>query len=1273
MRVKQKIFTSILAVSCIGVLFASYSGNRSFRSRNMFFEAPAPAEPDSPEIKLKYPIKEREGDFVTDKPNDPFYMKDPPAIKQDVEYDPTTGMYVVTEKVAGQNVRPPMYMTYEEYLSYTEKQERDAYVKDRQRAISLVEDKSIVPPIQVKKQFFDKLFGGSKIEIKPQGNVEMTLGGNVQKTANPNIPIRNRKTGGFDFDMNININVIGKIGDKLQLGVKYNTQSGFDFDNQVKLGYTGDEDDIIKVIEAGNVSLPLQTRLITGSQTLFGVKTQLQFGRLTWTTVLSQQKSKKETVMIENGAQRQNFEIRSDQYEENKHFFLAQYFRDQYDFALSGLPNIKSVVNITRIEVWVTNRNGTTQNVRDVVGLNDLGEPHPYDSIHINNTSNGDMRARNEANDLYYRLYSNPNNRFVNNIVGTLIGPEFQLDQGEDFEKTYARKLNDNEFVYNKQLGYISLNSQLNPNEVLAVAFQYEYNGAVFQVGEFGNQVPPDSNATSKVLYLKLLKGTTVRPLLPIWNLMMKNIYSLGAYNLSNEDFRLDLYYNDPGGGLKRYLPKGCISGTPLIRVLNLDNLNMNNDPQRDGLFDYVPGVTILTQNGRLIFPVKEPFGDNLRAAFNDCTPPTPENITNQYVFDQLYDSTKFRAQQFPEFNRFVIKGQYKGSNNREISLGAGNIPRGSVVVTAGGQKLVENTHYTVDYNLGRITIIDQGILNSGQQVKVDYENNNLFATQVRTMYGTRLDYRINSKFNIGGTVMHLKERPFTQKVNIGDDPIANTIMGLDVKYETNAPWLTKALDKLPIYSTKEMSTISTYAEVAHLKPGHSKAINGADKEGQVYVDDFEGTSNGYDLKTPPVSWKLGSIPRRATDASGKVLFPEAEYIADERSGYNRAKLAWYRIDNSFFNQQTSPDVVWNNPDTKTNLQSHYVRLIPTQEVFPNRPNQTLDQNLYTFDLSFNPKERGPYNYEWSSGVTAGVSQGVDPSNGQLKTPTSRWGGIMRSIDNNDLEATNVEFIEFWMLDPFLYSTTSPGGKLYFNLGNISEDILRDSRMLYENGIYADTNILDNTFWGWVPKQPALVDAFDNDQNLRPAQDVGFDGMGNELERFRKEEFLNRIKDPVNNYVQAVKDKLNADPSSDDYRYFKDEDVYGGIGSVVSRYRDFTGVEGNSPVQTNSVQTTAQTNLPEKEDLNKDNTLNENEEYFQYEVDLKPGMDVGTNPFIVSKVEGTGQDGGGVPNRWLQFRIPIREYTARTGNIPDFKSIQFMRMFLTGWQDSVIL
>ena len=844
----------------------------------------------------------------------------------------------------------------------------------------------------------------------------MTLGANIQKTANPNIPIRNRQTGGFNFDMNINMNVIGKIGDKLQLGIKYNTQSGFAFDNQVKIGYTGGKDDIIKSIEAGNVSLPLPTRLITGSTSLFGVKTVFQFGRLTWTNVVSQQQSKKQSITLQNGAQQQTFSVNSDQYEENKNFFLGQFFFNQFDEALSHLPKINSIVNITRIEVWVTNRTNATTNVRNVIGLMDLGEYQPY-SNQITSTAQGNGLPRNEANNIYARLKGVPSNRLDGNIVQILTGPGYFLQQGQDFEKIYARKLNPNEFTYNLQLGYISVNSQLNPNDILCVAYQYTYNGTVYQVGEFGDDIPPDSGAVSKDLYLKLLKGTAPRTDLPIWNLMMKNIYSLGAFGISNQNFFLDIYYSDPGTGLKRYIPTGCLEGKPLLRVLNLDNLDLNGDPIPDGLFDFVPGVDILPQNGKLIFPVKQPFGKNLAAALTACG---DQADIGTYVFQQLYDSTKYEAQQFPQYNRFVIKGTYMGTNGSTISLGAGNIPRGSVVVTAGGLKLTEGQDYTVDYNLGRVTIINQSILNSQQQIKVDFENNNQFATQTQSLCGTRLDYKVNDKLLIGATLIHLGERPFTQKVNIGDEPIQNTIMGTDVTYKTNLPWLTKGLSYL--YNTKEMSTLSAYGEFAYLKPGHSKAINGTNGQGQVYIDDFEGTSSGYDLKTPPIGWKLSSTPRNSPNVNGgHNLFPEGSLVNEEAYGYNRALLAWYRIDNSFFTQQTAPAAVFNSGDFYRNINSHYVRLIPYTEVFPNATASTLDVNLYTFDMAFYPTQRGPYNYESKSSGQPPYSTGIY-SDGTLKNPQNRWGGIMRAMDNTDFVATNVQYIEFWLMNPFLYN-----------------------------------------------------------------------------------------------------------------------------------------------------------------------------------------------------------------------------------------------------------
>ncbi len=1254
----------------LAVVLYSLSGAKPY-----LINLPEPAPPaDSPKTespKLKYPLKDRTGDFVTDEPVNPFYLPDPSNISKKVEYDPESGKYVVTEMIGDQFYRPPVYLSFEEYMAYTEKQEREQYFRERSNAINLLEEKNIIPPIQVRKKFFDKLFGGSKIEVRPQGNVEVILGGNRQVTQNPNIPLRNRKVGGFDFDQNINMNVIAKIGEKLQTNIRYNTQSGFDFQNQLKLEYAGDEDDIIKKIEAGNVSLPLPTRLINGSQTLFGFKAQLQFGRLTWTSLISQQQARRQSVTIQSGALIQNFEVKADMYDENRHFFLAQHFGDNYDKALSTIPIIRSTANITRMEVWITNRTGATQNVRDVVAFQDLGETNPYSrSIQPTNTTQG--FPDNGANNLYGKLAASPSTRFVNNTVADLQGSQFGLRQGEDFERTYARKLNPNEYTFEPRLGYLSLNTQLNPNEALAVAYQYEVNGKVYQVGEFANQIPPDSSATNKVLYLKLLRGYIINVNLPIWKLMMKNIYSLGAFNLSNEDFRLFVYYNDPGGGEKQYMPRGNIKTERLLPLLNLDNTNMFGDPQPDGLFDYLPGVTIVPQNGRLIFPVREPFGDYLRAEFNARG---DGNIADQYVYDALYDSIKFTAQQFPEFNRFVIRGQYKGSNAGEISLGAFNIPRGSVVVTAGGQRLTEGTDYTVDYSLGRVTILNQNITNSGNQIKVDFENNNLFGFQTRTLFGTRLDYRVNNNLSLGATVMKMTERPFTQKVNLGDDPISNTILGFDVTYKGNAPWLTKALDKLPIYSTKEMSTINAYAEVAHLIPGHSKAIQDNNKEGQVYIDDFEGTTNGYDLKQPAAVWRMSSTPRGMTASNGREMFPESNLISDLRYGYNRAKLAWYRIDNAFFNEQQAPDVVFNDKEKRTN---HLVRLVDQSEIFPNRPVQNLVRNIFTFDLGFYPRERGPYNFESSNSPTSVpglgvISQGINPD-GTLKSPETRWGGVMRDISNSNFEANNIEFVEFWMLDPFIYNPVSRGGSLYLHLGNVSEDILRDSRMNFENGLSNDNSSMDSTAWGKVPRTVPLVNAFDNDPNARTYQDVGFDGLSDAEEQERYAQFLQAVSGSITD--PGVLSRLQNDPAGDNYRFFNDG-AYDNEPSILARYKEINGPHGNSPVQTgNAATVTAFTNLPDIEDVNRDNSLNENEAYFSYKIDLFPGMDIGTNPYIISKQVNDARAFDGVNQpayTWYQFRIPIRSFTERVGAIPDFKSIQFIRLLTTGWEDSAIL
>ncbi len=1218
------------------------------------------AQTDSTEIH--YPITERQDDFLNNESQNPFDLEDPDVVVKVVTYNPETDTYIITEKVNGVDVKAPTYMTFDEYVKYTTSKEMDDYWKQKSNTKNLIENSStIIPPININKQFFNKLFGSNTIDIRPQGNIEITLGGQSQTYENPNIPVRSRTNGGLLFDMGINMSVTGKIGDKLQLTLKYNNQTGFSFDNEFKLQYTGEEDDIIQLLEAGNVSMPLETQLITGAQSLQGFKSILKFGHLTVTSVFSEQQSQKQTVIVEDGAQTQNFEIKADQYEANKHFFLAHYFEENYNKALSEQPNILSLINIEEIEVWVTNRTNKTQNIRDIVALMDLGEKDPYSNqVH---TIAGNNLPQNNSNDLYGKLISNPNIRYVDNVVTQLQGPSFNLDAIQDFEKTYAKLLSNSEYTFNSQLGYISLNSALQPNQVLGVAFKYTYNGKVYQVGELSRNVPPDSLSTSKALFVKMLRSTSQRPSLPTWSLMMKNIYSLGAFQISPEDFRLDIYYKDPGGGEKRFLPKGELRKKQIISVLSLDNLNNQGDPQPDGLFDFQPGVTINPQNGRLIFPVTEPFGDYLAEKLIEVG---DASLVSQFSFPELYDSTLYLAQQLPEKNRFVIKGKYKGSSGSSIKLNAFQLPEGSVTVSMGGIKLVEGVDYTVDYQGGRVNIINEALLNSGQQIKVDFENQALFGFQKRSLMGARLDYRVSDKFHIGGTVLNMAERPFSQKINLGDDPINNTILGLDFKYGTDLPFVTKALDALPLYNTKEMSNFTVQGEVAHLIPGHNQYIGKKD-EATVYLDDFEGSSSSIDLKGIPQIWRLASTPKNATDKSGNILFPEASLTKNLDYGKNRAKLAWYNIDPTFFDNKTlSPPEVYDNKVAKSN---HYVRKIYKRELYPNNQETNLTQ-IFTLDLAYYPEDRGPYNFE-EKDPTPNVSKGLTQE-GKLIDPESRWGGIMRGIETNNFETSNVEYIEFWLMDPFIYNDNATGGQIYFNLGTISEDILKDSKMVYEHGLSADAALVDTTTWGVVPRTQPITNSFSNDDNLRPIQDVGFDGLTDDGEISKFDNFLSAIN--ASNLNAAAKDVLNVDPSQDNFKHYLSDD-YSGVSNIIQRYKDYNNPHGNSPIL-NGNSSSSGSNAPDIEDLNRDNSLNENEAYYQYIIDLYPDMDVDNHPYLINVQNNDGfelYDQQVPAYKWYQFRIPIKEYQAKIGNIQDFSSIQYMRMFMTGWEDSVVL
>lgn len=1184
----------------------------------------------------------------------------PSNIKSVVEYDAASGNYIFKTYAGNMEIATPYLMTGEEYRNYSAQKEIQNYWKEKNASATVDnEDKFSVSDMKFSLGPADKVFGPGGLQVKTQGSAELLFGAKHNKVDNPAYTEAMRSNTTPEFDMKIQMNVTASVGDKVSFGLNYNTESTFDFDQKmVKLAYKGKEDDIIKNIQAGNVSMPLNSSLISGSTALFGVKTDLQFGKLSISAIASQQESETKTVSSKGGVQTTEFEVKADNYDENRHFFIGHYFRETYETALSNLPFVSSGVTINRVEVWITNKRANYDQSRNIIAFMDLGEAKRIDNTALwKNTASKDL-PQNKANNLYDNVKMIPDVRNIqqtNAKLSEVYGND--IVGGEDYEKIEsARKLDPSEYTLNKELGTISLKSQLNPDEVLGVAYEYTQGGIVYQVGEFST----DAVNTPDALIVKLLKSTAQSPQLALWDLMMKNVYYLGAMQIQSEKFVLNVVYrNDSVGTNMQYLTEGNVKNKLLLRVMNVDRLDVKNNLNPDGKFDYVEGVTVLSSAGRIIFPVLEPFGSHLRRAIGN------DAIADKYVFQELYDSTLVVAQELSDKNKFSLVGEYKSSSGSEIRLNAMNVPRGSVTVTAGGATLVENVDYTVDYTMGSVSILNQSILESGTNIDVKLENQSMFSMQRKSLVGTHMEYQFNKDFSIGGTIMHLSETPLTKKVNTGNEPISNTIWGLNTSWRGESQWLTNLLDKLPFVNATKPSSIALNAEFAQLIPGHSNVVGA---QGLAYIDDFESTKTSIDLHYPS-SWYLASTPY---SPEKDALFPEAKLTTTEY-GKNRALFAWYYVDqilNSKNPGRTTPVNLRNNAESQSN---HYTRDVLIKEVFPNKSYLSYNPSILTvMNLSFFPNERGPYNLD---------VEGMD-ENGYLINPTKRWGGIMRKLDVTDFETSNIEYIEFWMMDPFIYDKngTDKGGELYFNLGDISEDILKDGKKFFEHGLPVDKNEskTETTVWGRVPKTQSTVTAFDNTPGSRLVQDVGLNGLSTEDEfKFPTySDYVEKVKAKVNGAARQrmENDKFSPlnDPAGDNYSFYKSTDYDEAGADIITRYKRYNGTEGNSPDASNVTEdyTTTATSLPDVEDVNNDNTLNEYEKYFQYKVAIKrDSMVIGHN-YITDSYTSTVdlKNGTSEDVTWYQFKIPIREYQNPIGNIRNFKSIRFMRMFMTGFE-----
>ncbi|HZJ20338.1 MAG TPA: cell surface protein SprA, partial [Pricia sp.] len=1208
-------------------------------------------------------------------------MDNPESIVSKYNYDPKLDMYVYSEKVGDFDIGYPIILTPEQYYELVRQEDIKGYFKEKSDAFSGKKEgseearKNLLPNFYVNKDWFTSIFGGNAIEVIPQGSVAMDLGVIWQKNDNPALSPRNRTNTSFDFDQRISLSMLGKIGERLQVTANYDTEATFDFQNLVKLDYTPTEDDIIQSIEVGNVNMPLNSSLITGAQSLFGVKTQLQFGKTKVTAVFSEQQSQNNTVVAQGGGTINDFSVTALDYDEDKHFFLSQYFRDNYDDALINYPYIRSQVQITRLEVWVTNRSQQTLNVRNIVGIQDLGEYDPLNagvesrtriganapaSFFNANTGQPNELPRNNANDYDPALIGQggaltQSIRDVSTVSQGFDVTGYQPNQGFDYTYLeYARKLEQNrDFTFNSQLGYLSLNQRLSNDEVLAVAFQYTYNGKVYQVGEFANGGIDAVTVTggaldnpiinNNTLVLKLLKSNITNVSDPIWDLMMKNIYATGAFRLSQEDFKMNILYSNPTP--RNYItpvtafPQQNDGGKPLeerilLEVFNFDRLNAYNDvqPGGDGFFDFIPGITVDTQNGQIIFTKVEPFGEYLfdRLGGGDYNVENGQGYNEnqeKYVFRDMYELTKSAALQDPEKNKFLLKGRYKSEGSNGIPIGAFNVPRGSVRVTAGGRQLQEGIDYTVNYQAGTVQILDPSLEASNTPINISVENNAVFGQQTRRFTGVNVEHQFNKNFVLGATLLNLNERPLTQKSNFGVEPVNNTVFGMNGNFSTEVPFLTRMVNKLPNIDTDVPSNLSVRGEVAFLQPGSPK---NADFQGETttYLDDFEGAQALIDIRSS-LGWAIASTPLEFLDSPNQIGL---------ETGFQRAKLAWYTIDPVFYSNQRPSSI--SDSDISTNA----TRRIFIDEVFPKvevAQGQTRQQT--TLDLAYYPNLKGPYNAN---------------DNFNAVTANQKWAGIMRSLSSTNFEQANVEFVQFWVMDPYLEGTATGPGELVFNLGNITEDILADGLKQYENGlpINGEGGVKpENPIWGPVPATQALIYAFDVDEVSRGQQDIGFDGL-----------------DDIGEAAIYGTDN-SADPASDNYEYFLQRD-----GDILNRYLNFNNPQGNSPIQVGN-DNRGSTTLPDVEDIDRDLTMNTVNSYYEYRIPIKPNTTI--NDKYVTDVRDSlvysGQpripDGSSVRTRWIQYKIPLSDFTDAVGGITDFRSISTMRMYMTGFDNDVLL
>ncbi len=1146
---------------------------------------------------------------------------------------------------------------------------------------------------------FTTIFGQPTVDLRVNGQADIKAGFNYRKS-DQQVAVTGRAAQvDPDFKQDLRLGITGTIGDKLRVDVNWDTNNQFDFQNQLRLQYQGYEDEIIQNVEAGNVNLSTPSRLIRGGQSLFGIKSQFRLGGLQLTTVASQQEGQSNSLSIDGGSQTTEIDLQPTDYDENVHYFLGYYFRNRWEDALAQPPTVvvsNGFETITDIEVWkLTQHSPEDEDLRNVVAMVDLAE---------------EPEVVEQASD-YTRevLPSEDIDRYDEAQIETELRrgdlPQEHLESlgltDKDYQPGQFKKLRQgDDYEFDSVLGYISLNQRLQDNEALAVAFEYRAGGVTYRIGDFASETGgSESGQNSDRIVLKLLKPVQLRQPAPeqgeqgynpaAWYLELRNIYRLPGRGLNPNDFELQIEHQPPGRPGSKVVSDLAGGGqATLLQLLGLDRLNVDEAPRPDDRFDYLGGFTIDPQDGELIFPYLQPFGSRISDVIDNLDEPEAEKQQKKerYVFNSLYTKKKELAQKETQYDVYFIRGSYKGSAQDFYDLRAfAGLIEGSVVVTSGGSRLTEGADYTVDYQGGTVQITNPAYLTSGRDIEISYEQNSFFNLQKKTLLGARADYVFSDQVALGGTLFNLNQKSPIDKFRIGEEPISNTIWGVDGAVDLQPQWLTRAIDLLPFIQTKAPSSIQVSGEFAQLRPGasHTVAFDRSRRElqdnnrdfksdelqGISYLDDFEGFENTFSLRQPG-AWRLASAP----DSIGRVDAangPQFGAASDSLRTNWRGLFGWYSL-----NENVLAELSGGTIDDAA------VAPVPITEVFPNRDTRgDTHPFIQPLDVYFTPHQRGPYNY-------------TRDLKGFLDAPKDVWGGMMQRLPEGytDFTLKNVEFVEFVVkVFPEGGGDVGRDAKLYVDLGSISEDVIPNGDINTEDGLsMSDVSERNLDRWSRVTSGK-LNSTIDVDDDTRRTEDLGLDGLASystgeydeamtEQHHFR--DFLNSL-DPGDSdpRYRAEVNKALRDPSGDDFfyfeadQYFTDPQYYPNGASIQERFsKYFPGTEINSFEAQNKLAPSlhgqrGNSRTPDTEDLNSNSAPDLSNDYYQYELPLSRAvMDSMAAPekvddYVVTEIT----EGGG----WYQVRVPVRDFTRRVGDIQDFSQIETIRLWATGFDGPV--